>query len=139
MLVKGLILCKNTAMTMHEGSAAVCPRYHHAIELIGRRWTGAILLALSGGAERFHVLLDAVPGLSDRMLSERLKELEAEGIVRRTVLPTTPVTITYQLTEKGKALQGVMDAIGQWAHEWIPLPESPNEPAIHSCDGAAAE
>jgi DNA-binding HxlR family transcriptional regulator len=139
MLVKGLILCKNVTMKMQEGTAAVCPRYHHAIELIGRRWTGAILLSLSGGAERFHTLLEAVPGLSDRMLSERLKELEAEGIVRRTVLPTTPVTITYQLTEKGKALQGVMDAIGQWAHEWIPLPESPDEHITASCDGAAAE
>jgi DNA-binding HxlR family transcriptional regulator len=126
-------------MKMQEGTAAVCPRYHHAIELIGRRWTGAILLALSGGAGRFHILLDAVPGLSDRMLSERLKELEAEGIVRRTVLPTTPVTITYQLTEKGKALQGVMDAIGQWASVWIELPASPDAHSAHACDGAAAE
>jgi DNA-binding HxlR family transcriptional regulator len=122
-------MCKNGAMTMHEGTAAVCPRYHHAIELIGRRWTGAILLALSSGAERFHLLLDAVPGLSDRMLSERLKELEAEGIVRRTVLPTTPVTITYHLTEKGKALQAVMDAVGQWAQEWLPAPPSDAEAA----------
>ena len=122
-------MCKNGAMTMHEGTAAVCPRYHHAIELIGRRWTGAILLALSSGAERFHLLLDAVPGLSDRMLSERLKELEAEGIVRRTVLPKTPVTISYHLTEKGKALQAVMDAVGQWAQEWLPVPPSDAEAA----------
>jgi DNA-binding HxlR family transcriptional regulator len=126
-------------MTMHGGTAAVCPRYHHAIELIGRRWTGAILYALSTGVERFHTLLEAVPGLSDRMLSERLKELEAEGIVHRIVLPTTPVTIMYQLTEKGRALQGVMDAIGQWATEWIALPASPDEPVPHSCDSAAAE
>jgi DNA-binding HxlR family transcriptional regulator len=103
-------------------AGAICPRYHRAIELIGRRWTGAILLALSGGAERFSALTAAVPGLSDRMLSERLKELEAEGIVRRTVLPTTPVTITYHLTEKGKALQAVMDAVQQWASAWITLP-----------------
>jgi DNA-binding HxlR family transcriptional regulator len=106
-------------MNTEAGAGAVCPLYHRAMELIGRRWTGAIILALSGGAERFCALTAAVPGLSDRMLSERLKELEAEGIVRRTVVPTTPVSVTYQLTEKGKALQGVMDAVAQWAHEWL--------------------
>jgi DNA-binding HxlR family transcriptional regulator len=106
-------------MKTEEVTGAICPNYHRAIELIGRRWTGAILLALSHGAERFCALTAAVPGLSDRLLSERLKELEMEGIVRRTVLPTTPVTITYQLTEKGDALRGVMDAVGQWAQEWL--------------------
>lgn len=116
------MICKNRYMDTSVGAGAICPRYHRAIELIGRRWTGAILLALSGGAERFCALTAVVPGLSDRMLSERLKELEAEGIVRRTVLPTTPVTITYHLTEKGKALQAVMDAVGQWAQEWLPPP-----------------
>lgn len=105
-------------MKTEESAGSVCPYYHRAIELIGRRWTGAILLALSHGAERFCALTAAVPGLSDRMLSERLKELEAEGIVQRTVIPTTPVTITYQLTEKGQALRGAMDAVGQWAQEW---------------------
>ena len=112
-------MCKNGNMNTEAGAGAVCPLYHRAMELIGRRWTGAIILALSGGAERFCALTAAVPGLSDRMLSERLKELEAEGIVRRTVVPTTPVSVTYQLTEKGKALQGVMDAVAQWAHEWL--------------------
>jgi DNA-binding HxlR family transcriptional regulator len=110
-------------MKTQEAAGAICPNYHRAIELIGRRWTGAILLALSHGAERFCALTAAVPGLSDRMLSERLKELEAEGIVHRTVIPTTPVAVTYQLTEKGQALQGVMDAVGQWAQEWL-VPES---------------
>jgi DNA-binding HxlR family transcriptional regulator len=112
-------LCKNDTMKTEEATGAICPNYHRAIELIGRRWTGAILLALSQGAERFCALTAAVPGLSDRLLSERLKELEAEGIVRRTVLPTIPVTISYQLTEKGDALQGVMDAVGLWAQEWL--------------------
>jgi DNA-binding HxlR family transcriptional regulator len=107
---------------MHEGAGAFCPRFHHAMELIGRRWTGVILLALSGGAERFCELTAAVPGLSDRMLSERLKELEAEGIVRRTVTPTMPVSITYQLTDKGRALQTVTDAVAQWAYAWLPAP-----------------
>lgn len=106
-------------MKDEERTGGICPYYHRAIELIGRRWTGAILLALSNGAERFCALTAAVPGLSDRMLSERLKELETEGIVQRTVIPTTPVTITYQLTEKGQALRGAMDAVGQWAQEWF--------------------
>jgi DNA-binding HxlR family transcriptional regulator len=118
-----------------EGAAgAICPNYHRAIELIGRRWTGAILLALSHGAERFCALTAAVPGLSDRLLSERLKELEAEGIVRRTVIPTTPVTITYQLTDKGNGLRDVMDAVGQWAQEWLaPKPGEADDEAC-PCD-----
>lgn len=112
-------------MKTDEASGAICPNYHRAIEMIGRRWTGAILLALSHGAGRFCALTAAVPGLSDRMLSERLKELEAEGIVQRTVIPTTPVAVTYQLTEKGEALQGVMDAVSQWAHDWLAPKSAP--------------
>ena len=122
-------------MKIEEAAGAICPNYHRAIELIGRRWTGAILLALSHGAERFCALTAAVPGLSDRMLSERLKELEAERIVYRTVIPTTPVTVTYQLTEKGQALQGVMDAVGQWAQEWL-APESGSVGEVSVCEAA---
>src|SRR5712692_11475057 len=70
---------------------AFCPRFHHAVELIGRRWTGAVIRALLSGLTRFSDLAAAIPGLSDRMLSERLKELEAEGLVVRTVIPETPV------------------------------------------------
>lgn len=125
-------------MKTQEAAGAICPNYHRAIELIGRRWTGAILLALSHGAERFCALTAAVPGLSDRMLSERLKELEAEGIVHRTVIPTMPVTVTYQLTDKGQALQGVMDAVGQWAQEWL-VPESGLIGDAIICDGGAVE
>src|SRR4051794_26308916 len=97
-----------------------CPRYHHAVELIGRRWTGAIVRAMLGGVTRFSDLTQTVPGLSDRMLSERLKELEAEGLVERTVIPETPVRIEYHVTEKGRALDGVVGAIASWAEEWIP-------------------
>jgi DNA-binding HxlR family transcriptional regulator len=106
-------------MNEHSGQAAVCPLYHRAIELIGRRWTGAILSAMHAGETRFSSLTEAVPGLSDRLLSERLKELEAEGIVVRTVFPEIPVRIEYTLTEKGRALGKVMDAIGAWAHRWL--------------------
>lgn len=97
-----------------------CPLYHHAVELIGRRWTGVILRALLGGVCRFGVLTSAIPELSDRMLSERLKELEAEGIVTRTVYAEMPVRVEYHLTPKGEALGEVMDAISRWASDWLP-------------------
>lgn len=109
-------------MKEQSGQTAVCPLYHRAIELIGRRWTGAILSAMLAGEVRFSGLTEAVPGLSDRLLSERLKELESEGIVIRTVFPEIPVRIEYTLTEKGRALGEVMDSIGAWAHRWLQLP-----------------
>ncbi len=99
---------------------AFCPRFHHAVELIGRRWSGAIIRALLGGANRFSEVCAAVPGLSDRLLSERLKELEAEGVIVRTVYPETPVRIEYQLTEKGESLAPAIEAISNWADVWLP-------------------
>jgi DNA-binding HxlR family transcriptional regulator len=110
--------------TNAEHAGGFCPRYHHAVELIGRRWTGAIIRAMLGGVTRFSDLTQIVPGLSDRMLSERLKELEAEGIVERTVFPETPVRIEYHVTEKGLALAGVVDSIAAWAEHWLPLSEA---------------
>jgi DNA-binding HxlR family transcriptional regulator len=101
---------------------AFCPFYHQAVELIGRRWTGAIVRALLTGIDRFGDLAATVPGLSDRMLSERLKELEAEGVVERRVIPAMPVRIEYRLTEKGLALAGVVEAISAWADEWLRPP-----------------
>ncbi|MBT5774707.1 MAG: helix-turn-helix transcriptional regulator [Dehalococcoidia bacterium] len=97
-----------------------CPRFHHAVELIGRRWSGAIVRAMLGGATRFSEICATVPGLSDRLLSERLKELETEGIVTRTVYPETPVRIEYRLTEKGRALAPAIEAISGWADAWVP-------------------
>ncbi len=105
--------------------SAFCPSYHHAIELIGRRWTGAILRALLSGEARFSEIAAVVPGLSDRLLSERLKELEAEGIVTRNVIASTPVRVDYALTEKGQALSEVIAAVSTWAEEWLaPAPDS---------------
>ena len=103
--------------------SAFCPKYHHAIELIGRRWTGAILRAMLSGAARFSDIGAAVPGLSDRLLSERLKELEAEGIISRVVVPSTPVRVDYRLTDKGKALHEVIGAVACWAEHWEAGPE----------------
>lgn len=97
----------------------VCPYYHRAVELIGRRWTGVVLSALLDGSTRFSELRDAIPDISDRMLSERLKELETAGIVERVVIPETPVRIEYSPTKKGRSLQGVVDEISAWASEWV--------------------
>jgi DNA-binding HxlR family transcriptional regulator len=92
---------------------------HYAIELLGRRWTGAIVRALLSGATRFSDVRDTVPELSDRMLSERLKELEVEGIVARRVVPETPVRVEYSLTEKGRALEPIIAATLVWAGAWL--------------------
>ena len=104
------------------GGTQICPKYHKAIELIGKRWTGAVIWALLDGPRRFSGLLDAVPGLHDRVLSERLKEMEAEGIVQRRVHAETPVRIEYELTEKGRDLQRVVAEMKRWADRWIRQP-----------------
>ena len=104
---------------------AFCPTYHRAIELIGRRWTGAILRAMLSGEARFSDIAASVPGLSDRLLSERLKELEAEGIVRRTVVPSIPVRVDYALTEKGLALNEIIVAVSVWAEQWLAIKKEP--------------
>lgn len=98
--------------------APFCPAYSHAMEIIGRRWTGAIIRSMLTGASRYSEIVAAVPGLSDRLLSERLKELEAEGIVARSVTPSTPVRIDYSLTEKGLALASVVREVANWAERW---------------------
>jgi DNA-binding HxlR family transcriptional regulator len=100
---------------------ALCSRFHRAIELVGRRWTGAIIFLLLGARCRFATLRDAIPDITDRMLSERLQELEKEGVVERTVVPETPVRVEYALTRKGRELAAVIDATVAWAHKWVPL------------------
>lgn len=105
-------------MSVEDGS--FCPRFLHAIELVGRRWTGSILRALLAHPARYHELRTAIPDLSDRMLSERLKELEAEGIVTRVVIPESPVRVEYSLTEKGRDLEAAIVAISQWSEKWVP-------------------
>ena len=96
----------------------LCARFHRASELIGRRWTGAIIFCLLKSKCRFATLRDAIPDITDRMLSDRLQELEQEGIVERTVIPATPVRVEYALTRKGRALASAIDAIVEWAHKW---------------------
>lgn len=98
--------------------SALCAKFHKAVELIGRRWSGAVIQLLMPGPSRFAELRDAIPDISDRMLSERLRELEEEGIVLRTVIPETPVRVEYSLTAKGRALEPALGAIGKWAERW---------------------
>ncbi len=105
---------KNSALTQ------ICPSYEHAVQILGKRWTGLLLLALLDGPRRFCELTALVEGLSDRVLSDRLRELELEGIVKRVVYPQIPVRVEYQLTEKGNALKPVVDAIHMWAEKWVP-------------------
>lgn len=99
-------------------SEGVCPHFHAAIELIGKRWSGAILCALDGGALRFGELARMVPGLSDRLLSQRLRELEDAGVVGRSVGDGTPVRVTYALTEKGVQLRPAIRELREWAQRW---------------------
>jgi DNA-binding HxlR family transcriptional regulator len=103
----------------------LCTRFHRASELIGRRWTGAIIFVLLKARCRFATLRDAIPDITDRMLSDRLQELEAEGIVERTVIPETPVRVEYALTRKGRALADAIQAISHWADKWIDTPPAP--------------
>jgi DNA-binding HxlR family transcriptional regulator len=97
-----------------------CSLYHRAVELIGKRWTGAILMVLiEEGPLRFSEIKQAVPELSDRLLSERMKELEAEDMVERHVIDDTPVRVEYALTDKGRALEPAVHALKSWAHDWL--------------------
>lgn len=127
---------KTLQRTGHEASgsgahaaAEVCPKFHKTIELVGKRWTGAIVQLLMDGPQRFTVLRGAIPGLHDRLLSERLKELEAEGMVTRRVYAETPVHIEYALTEKGRALEKVFAELHRWADRWIAAPPAAAPPA----------
>ena len=109
-------------MKTRQETPELCNAFHAAIELIGRRWTGAIVFLLLKSRCRFATLRDAIPEITDRMLSDRLRELEAEGIIERTVVPETPVRVEYAITKKGRALAVAFDAIAEWAHDWAKAP-----------------
>ncbi|WP_278199571.1 winged helix-turn-helix transcriptional regulator [Thermaerobacter marianensis] len=109
----------------------VCPRYEQAVQILGKKWTGLILRVLMTGKKRFCDFKASLPEMSDRMLSERLKELEEAGILVRHVRDTRPVLIEYELTEKGRALEPVVAAIQAWADRWC------DGVASHAPDGDA--
>ena len=118
---------KPTEATITKPTKQLCKRYEQAIQLLGKRWTGLILDAMMEGPQRFCEMTAIVDGLSDRVLSDRLRELESEGVVERIVYPQIPVRVEYRLTEKGRDLRPVVQAIHTWAETWIPLPEAQAE------------
>ncbi|ADU31549.1 winged helix-turn-helix transcriptional regulator [Evansella cellulosilytica] len=97
----------------------LCPKFESAFELLGKRWNGLILRVLLQGPQRFKDISAVIPSMSDKMLVDRLKQLEEAGLVERTVYPETPVRIEYKLTEKGKALEIAMNELQTWAENWI--------------------
>ena len=103
-----------------DGSAiGTCPPdFRAAVELIGRRWAGAIVWVLAERPHFFAEIAQAVPGMSDRLLSRRLRELEAEGLVERSVHAGSPARVSYALTEKGRALEPALHELGSWARRW---------------------
>jgi DNA-binding HxlR family transcriptional regulator len=104
--------------TLERPGAHCCPKLHEAVELIGKRWSGAIIVVLlEGGAMRFSEIAQAIPQLSDRLLSERMKELELRGIVERH--PDSPGRVTYQLTEMGRELAPALQQLKSWSHRWL--------------------
>ena len=97
---------------------AMCPKFEKAVHLISQRWLGLIVYKLLEGPKRFSEL-EAAMGISGRVLSERLKDMENEGIVKRDVYPETPVRIEYSLSEKGKSMETLLKEIQNWSHDWI--------------------
>lgn len=106
--------------------SSVCPKFEKAISIISQRWIGLIIYQLLSGPKRFSVLETSV-GISGRVLSERLKDLEIEGIVKREVFPETPVRIEYSLTEKGQSLEAVIKEISKWSLTWLENAEEPKD------------
>ena len=110
---------QNTAAPLVASARDVCPYYHEAVELLGKRWTGAIVHVLLPGALRFSEISQAIPQISDRLLSMRLKELESFGLVARRVWQGAPVRVEYELTPKGAALGPTVTELRRWARTWL--------------------
>ncbi len=113
---------KPTETSITKPTRQLCKRYEQAVQLLGKRWTGLILDTMMEGPQRFCEMTAMVEGLSDRVLSDRLRELESEGIIERIVYPQIPVRVEYRLTERGSDLKPVVDSIHHWAERWIELP-----------------
>lgn len=110
---------QTAARSTREDRPPCCTLYHQAVELVGKRWTGAILIVMLDGPLRFSEVKHLVPDLSDRLLSERLKELEAEGIVQRRCGNAGEAKVEYALTPKGEALEPAVRALKSWAHSYL--------------------
>lgn len=101
---------------MEESS--LCPKFFKAAEILSKRWNALIINQLLSGPQRFCSINSSLP-ISGRLLSQRLKELENEGIVSREVYPEVPVRVEYELTTKGLALKKTFEEINHWSQEWI--------------------
>jgi DNA-binding HxlR family transcriptional regulator len=112
---------RTVVATLEHAEPSCCPHFHRAVELVGKRWTGAILYVLLEGGRpmRFSEIGHAVPDLSDRLLSERMKELEAAGIVDRRVTNTSPIKVEYELTDRGRELDPALSELKRWADRWL--------------------
>ncbi len=114
--------CATIVLMESRQHSSHCAPFHRAVELIGKRWTGAILRVLLQRPRRFSDFSEEIPDLSDRLLSERLKELEELGLVQREVRDTRPPQVSYRLTSKGMALRQTLGSLDQWAHRWGEAP-----------------
>lgn len=104
---------------MEQEQFQICPKFEAAMQLLGKRWTGLIIRVLLAGPKRFKEIAQLIPNISDKMLAERFKELEAEGIITRKVYDEIPVKVEYALTEKGKALEPMLNECQKWAEKWL--------------------
>jgi DNA-binding HxlR family transcriptional regulator len=92
----------------------ICTNFHNAIEFIGKRWMGAVIFSLLEGPKRYHEIMSSIPGISDRLLTERLRDLETEGLIVKRVIATAPKKVEYELTPAGKELEEVIHALMKW-------------------------
>jgi DNA-binding HxlR family transcriptional regulator len=106
-----------------------CPQYASIMDLLSRRWMGVILRVLMSGPHRFSEILVAVPGLSDPLLTQRLREMESKELLERRVFPTSPVRVEYELTEAGRDLERAVRVLSEWAEKWWPTPADQPAPS----------
>lgn len=96
----------------------ICPKFEKAISLLSQRWTALVIYQLLSGSQRFRDIQSSI-GISGKVLSDRLKELEHKEVVKRVVIPETPVVIEYSLTEKGKSMEPILRTIENWSQQWV--------------------
>lgn len=106
-------------MSLSMKEQVICPRFEEAFSILGKKWAGLIIDALLDSPKRYKELLETIPAVSERMLAQRLKELEQEGIVQKLTKNGYEAHYGYCLTEKGQALEDVMIDIHHWADEWM--------------------
>lgn len=108
-----------------ERQFTLCPRFEKTFSILGKRWNGLIIdVLIEDGTQRFGELASKIPNLSDRVLVERLKELEENGIVTRIEDEENSKKVEYRLTDKGQDLTGTMKEIQRWSEKWLTLEES---------------